>query len=95
VGQLTIRLTFGVPAAAVDLAREIGSRLLRGDYRALADAGLCNAASIGAAADPALLACVGNNPEKLAAVREAMEAMKARTQAPSLVPNLVLEPYVA
>ena len=43
---MTIRLTFGVPAAAVDLARETGSRLLRGDYCALADAGLCNAASI-------------------------------------------------
>jgi hypothetical protein len=36
VGRLTIRLTYGIPAIAVELAREAGSQLLRGDYCALA-----------------------------------------------------------
>jgi len=32
VARLTIRLTYGIPSAAVELARELGSELLRGDY---------------------------------------------------------------
>ena len=32
IGRLAIRLTFGIPGPAVDLAREAGAELLRGDY---------------------------------------------------------------
>ena len=51
VRRLTMRLTLGIPAAAVDLAREAGAELLRGDYCALAKANLCDEASIAAAPD--------------------------------------------
>jgi helicase len=95
VGRLTIRLTYGVPAAAVDLARECGSRLLRGDYCALVNAALCDAAAIETASDAALIACLGKDADKLAVVRDAVETMKARRQVQSTVLTPVLEPYVA
>ncbi len=96
VGRLTIRLTYGVPAAAVDLARECGSRLLRGDYCALVNAKLSDAAAHPkAASDAALLACLGKDADKLAVVRDAVEAMKLRQQSQSMVPTPLLEPYVA
>jgi helicase len=95
VGRLTIRLTYGVPAAAVDLARECGSRLLRGDYCSLANATLCDTAAIEGAPDAALLACLGKDADKLAVVRDAVGAMKARRQFESTLQTPVLEPYVA
>jgi helicase len=95
VGRLTIRLTYGVPAAAVDLARECGSRLLRGDYCALATAALCDAAAIEGVTDEVLLACLGKDADKLAVVRDAVETMKARGQFQSALQIPVLEPYVA
>jgi helicase len=95
VGRLTIRLTYGMPAAAVDLARECGSRLLRGDYCALVNATLSDTAAIEVAPDAALLACLGKDADKLAVVRAAVEKMKARRHVQSTVQTPVLEPYVA
>ena len=95
VGRLTIRLTYGIPAIAVELAREAGSQLLRGDYCALADSALCNATAIEAATDTALLACLGNSRDKLGVVCDAARAVKLRRQTQSTVPTPVLEPYVA
>jgi replicative superfamily II helicase len=95
VGRITIRLTFGIPSPAVDLAREAGTELLRGDYCALAKANLCDAAAIEAASDDNLLACLGNDPAKLTIVRDAAEAMMARHRTLSIATSPVLEPYVA
>jgi helicase len=95
VGRLTMRLTYGVPSSAVDIAREVGSALLRGDYCALANAALCDATTIEDAPDAALLACLGNDLEKVTIVREAAEAMKSRRRAQSITTSPVLEPYVA
>jgi replicative superfamily II helicase len=93
VRRLTVRLTLGIPASAVDLAREAGAELLRGDYCALAKANLCDEASIAAAPDAALLACLSGDADKLTIVRDAAEAMKRRQQAAPIAAP-VLEPYV-
>ena len=93
VRRLTMRLTLGIPAAAVDLAREAGAELLRGDYCALAKANLCDEASIAAAPDAALLACLRDDADKLTIVRDAAAAMKRRQQAAPIAAP-VLEPYV-
>lgn len=93
IRRLTTRLTLGIPSAAVDLAREAGTTLLRGDYCALANANLCDEASIAAASDATLLACLGDNTVKLTIVRDAAAAMQCRRQiAPVVAP--VLEPYI-
>jgi hypothetical protein len=94
VRRLTIRLTLGVPAAAVDLAREVGAELLRGEYCALVRGDLYNGASILGASDDALLACLGEDKAKLTIVRAAAAAMKRRQQAAMIVSKPVLEPYV-
>ncbi|WP_050631758.1 DEAD/DEAH box helicase [Bradyrhizobium viridifuturi] len=93
VRRLTMRLTLGIPAAAVDLAREAGAALLRGDYCALAKANLCDEASIAAAPDVALLACLRDDADKLTIVRDAAAAMKRRQQAAPIAAP-VLEPYI-
>ena len=61
VGRLVIRLTYGVAAPAVDLAREAGANLLRGDYQRLTAAGLCEPERIEQAQDKALLDCLDND----------------------------------
>jgi helicase len=95
IGRLAIRLTFGIPSPAVDLARAAGAVLLRGDYCTLAKANLCDAAAIEAASDAALLACLGNDLDKLAIVRDAAEVMRSRLQVQSIATSPVLEPYIA
>jgi helicase len=92
VRRLALRLTLGLPAAAVDLAREAGAELLRGDYCALAKANLTDEAAITAAPDTALLACLGDDADKVTIVRDAA-AMKRRQQATPIAAP-VLEPYV-
>jgi replicative superfamily II helicase len=95
VSQLAIRLTYGVPAAAIDLARELGGDLLRGDYCRLAKSGLCSPEAIQTANEKSLLACLDRNLEKLALLREAGVQI-ARRQADSVkVSEPILEAYVA
>ncbi|WP_426434044.1 DEAD/DEAH box helicase [Bradyrhizobium genosp. P] len=93
VGRLALRLTLGIPATAVDLAREAGAELLRGDYCALAKANLTDEAAITAAPNTALLACLGNDVYKVKIVHDAAAAMKQRQQATPITAP-VLEPYV-
>jgi helicase len=95
VARLTVRLTMGIPGAAVDLAREAGSTLLRADYCRLAQAGLCEPTAIAAAVDTQILACVDGDREKLTSVRETATRVEARRLklAADLVP--ILEAYVA
>lgn len=88
--RLVTRLTFGVPAAAADLASYAGGSLLRGDYLRLAAAGLCEPEAIESAEESALLACVDNDRSRLRAVRQAAARLKrsreqtAETSAPPL-----------
>lgn len=95
IGRLTIRLTYGVPSQAVDLAREAGSQLQRGDYCNLVSASLCEADVIAAAQDADLLKYLNNDVRKLEIVRDAAEAAKRRKarRVPSAIP--VLDEYVA
>ena len=95
IGRLAIRLTLGIPAAIVDLARYAGADLLRGDYRRLAAAGLCEPAAIAAAPENRLLGCIDNNVRKLAVLRGAAEALMKQASQEAVITVPILEPYVA
>ncbi len=71
VQKLAVRLTYGVPGTAVDLARQAGTNLTRGDYCALAEAGLDDVVNILAAADADILHVLDRDEEKVAIVRKA------------------------
>jgi hypothetical protein len=93
VGRLTIRLTYGVPSAAVELARELGAELLRGDYCRLANARLCAPQAIESAEETQLLPCLDGNRQKLARVKYAALAMHERQQQAALAARPILAPY--
>lgn len=65
IERLQIRLTLGIPGSMVDLGREAGQELSRGDYLALERAGLASAESIRKASDDEILGCVEANNERL------------------------------
>lgn len=95
VGRLAIRLTYGVPGAAVDLAQFAGADLLRGDYCRLAAAQLSEPEQIGAATDDQILACVDKVRRKLELVRNAANRV-AKRRADAAAPSVpILGPYVA
>jgi replicative superfamily II helicase len=95
IRRLAIRLTYGVPGAAVELAQVIGGDLLRGDYCRLAAANLCEPEQIKAASSDQILACVDRDKRKLALVRGAGERIATQRAATSALSLPVLEPYVA
>jgi helicase len=95
VGRLAIRLTHGIQGPAVDLAREAGSALLRGDYCQLVDAGLADPDAVAKADDARLLACLGESRQKLAIVREAAGKAAVRRAQAAAAAGPALEPYVA
>jgi hypothetical protein len=77
VGRLVVRLTYGVPGAVADIAREAGADLLRGDYCALANAGLGEPSAIAASDEATLLAAVAGDRNKVTIVRTAAERVAA------------------
>jgi len=95
VGRLTLRLTYGIPSAACDLAREVGAGFLRGDYTRLATQNFCEPDRIATATDEDLLACLDMDKKKLALLRQASTAVEARraSQLKTTIP--ILEAYVA
>jgi hypothetical protein len=95
VARLTVRLTLGVPAAAVELAKLAGADLLRGDYRQLVSAGLCEPDAIDAADDRLLLNCVDGDVRKLEMVRRASGEVRRRRERAAAASVPILEPYVA
>lgn len=92
--RLTVRLTYGVPSAAVSLAREAGNALLRGDYCRLAAADLCEWEKVKAASDKELLDCLDGDKRKLDVVRAASKHAAERAAKP-VVTTPILEPYAA
>jgi helicase len=95
VSRLAVRLTHGVPAAAVDLAKLGGADLLRGDYRRLAEARLCEPEQIEDAADGQILACVDMDRRKLALIRDLAKRILER-RAQDIKPTTpILDAYVA
>lgn len=95
VGRLSIRLTHGVPAEAVDLARQTAAGLLRGDYVRLAAAGLCEPDGIDTAEDDVILQCIDRDQRKLALVRAAVAPMRHRRARVEGLSTPVMEVYVA
>jgi helicase len=95
VGRLVVRLTYGVPGTVADIAREAGSDLLRGDYCALAEAGLGDHSAIAASDEDSLLAAVAGDRSKVAIVRAAAERAAARRAEAAKASTPVLGAYIA
>jgi helicase len=95
VGRLVIRLTYGVPGSVADIAGEAGAELLRGDYCALAQAGLGEPSAIAAAENSVLLAAVGGDQSKVAIVLAAAERVASRRAQAAKASRPILEAYVA
>lgn len=94
VERLLVRLTYGVPAAAVDLAREAGATLTRGDYCELVRHDLAAIRNIVDAGDERLLAALGGDRQKAEIVREAARLAAVRVSSAEPVRLPILEPYV-
>lgn len=95
IGRLTIRLTYGVPSAATDLAREAGAELLRADYCRLAAKGLCDPEKLDKATDQQLLDTLSNDGRKVALVRDASKRIAERRAKLAKIGTPVLSAYVA
>ncbi|KRQ93041.1 DEAD/DEAH box helicase [Bradyrhizobium valentinum] len=95
VGRLAIRLTYGIPSAAVDLAQLAGADLLRGDYCRLASAHLCEPDQISAASDEQLLTCLDKDKRKLQLVRDVAQRIAKRRAQAATAQIPVLDAYVA
>jgi hypothetical protein len=75
--RLMARLEVGLPASAAELAVHLGGRITRADYLRLVRSALCDVDTLEAAPDEELLGPLGNDVEKLAAVRAAVRAYRA------------------
>jgi helicase len=93
IGRLAIRLTYGVPSAAAELARELGAELLRGDYCRLASAHLCEPEAIGSAGEEQLLSCLDNNRQKAVLVKRAALVIQHKRERAKLATQPILAPY--
>jgi len=92
-GRLALRLELGITGLAVDLARQTGARLSRGDYRRLAAAALAAPDQIDAAEDASLLACLDGDRAKLGLVRESTKATRERERRMAAQKTPILEAY--
>jgi hypothetical protein len=90
VPRLLVRLELGVVSAAVPLGRHAGARLGRGDYQELVKASLTTPDAMEAVGEEELLTCVGGDPEKAQAVRDAAAAIRAE---PPTSPAIALPDY--
>jgi helicase len=88
VRKLLIRLEFGIPAVAVDLATQVGNVLTRGDYQKLIHAGLANMEAIENSTDTILLEYLDHSLEKVSFIREAVIKHKERITSPISYPLL-------
>lgn len=95
IERLSLRLTLGVPAAIVDIARHAGIELTRGDYRRLVTARLSGHEAIAAASDDALLACLDGDRRRLAVVRTAAANAATAEEVSAQGPPPQLAPYSA
>lgn len=89
--RLLTRLEVGVPPAAIDLATHAGSRLSRGDYRSLLEAGVCSIEALEKYPDEELLKLLSGSRSKLAAVRAAVKAYRNQEDERGASP--ILPPY--
>jgi helicase len=71
--RLLTRLEIGLPAAAVSLAKHVGSRLTRTNYFSLLKAGLCNIGGVENSSDEEFLSCLDGNNDRLLELRKAVE----------------------
>jgi hypothetical protein len=92
IERLIVRLEIGIPAASVELARQTGDQLSRGDYLRLVRAGLTTFETIESANDDTILPCVERQAAKLAAIRRAVVRNKENSGRTISTPP-ILPPY--
>jgi len=90
VRKLLVRLEFGIPAIAVDLAVQTGNALTRGDYQKLILAKLASIDAIENSSNSILLEYLNQSQEKLSLLREAVVKHKEHMIYPISVLNLPL-----
>ncbi|OFZ34369.1 MAG: hypothetical protein A3D92_21400 [Bacteroidetes bacterium RIFCSPHIGHO2_02_FULL_44_7] len=73
VERLLVRLEIGIPAGVVELGSIFGRVFNRGDYLCLMKNGITTKEAFEAAKEDALLQCLENNREKLAAAKVRLE----------------------
>jgi len=73
VVRLLVRLELGIPASLVELGTRIGRIFTRGDYLNLLKAGIISVEQFESASVGTLLACLGNNKDKLEQAKLALE----------------------
>ena len=71
--RLLVRLELGIPASLVELGTRIGRIFTRGDYLNLLKAGIISVEQFESASVGTLLACLGNNKDKLEQAKLALE----------------------
>jgi helicase len=87
--RLLTRLEVGVPPAAVDLATHAGSRLSRGDYRRLLEAGMCSIDALEKCPDEELITLLSGSRAKLSAVRAAITAYRTQQDVQSVTAPII------
>ena len=95
VQKLAVRLTYGVPGTVVDLAREAGGNLTRGEYCALVEARLEVVAAIESASDADILRVLDQDDEKLSIVRKAAQSAAERKSKAAATPLPAIPQFVA
>ena len=73
VTRLLLRLELGIQGPMVDFARHARRTLDRADYRRLCKAGMTALEALAESEDSTLLPLLGNDPRKIARVRDAVE----------------------
>ena len=74
------------------MAMHAGSRLSRGDYRGLLEAGMCSVDAVEKCPDEELLRLLSGSRPKLAAVRVAAASYRAQQEEQAISPPLI-PPY--
>lgn len=89
VDTLLVRLATGASADMIYLARQTGTKLTRGDYFDLMKSGFTNFENLEQADDTALMKCIGADPFKLIAIRDAITNMRQE----EIDEEITLRPY--
>ena len=90
--RLLARLELGLPDNIVDVAMQAGANLARRDYLRLIASNLFSVDAIESSNDEALLACVGNDPEKLAVLRQAVQSYRKQEEESAPVAPILPQP---
>lgn len=88
LSRLLVRLTLGIPAAAVNVAQHAGTKLSRADYLRLCDSEYISITAIENSDDDILLPLLNSDTEKIAVLRQAVNAFYRQQEECLSIPTL-------